>query len=94
MDLDPANAGINPDEKRKRYIEKMTRRHMQTQRRLKLTRRGEVIGGEYWDGVAAATEGSGRERRRGLEEVRTLEAIYGVRAAGGEDGGEDGEERL
>lgn len=64
----------------------MTRRHMQKQRRLKLTSRGEVIGGEYWDGVAAGSgEGTvGAESRRALEEVQALEAIFGT--------GEEGEE--
>ncbi|KAF8437849.1 Mis12 protein-domain-containing protein [Terfezia claveryi] len=89
-DLDPTNPSISPNERRKRYIEKMIRRHMQKQRRIKLTRRGEVVGGEYWDGVAASCGGVGvaGEKRRGLEEVVALERLFGI-----EGGGEEGKEK-
>lgn len=82
-DLDPENPGVSPNEKRNKYIEKMTRRHMQKQRRLKLTNRGEVVGGEYWDGVAAGIGSGtwGQERRRALDEVQALEAIFGTDTA-------------
>ena len=77
-DLDPGNFGVSPNEKRNRYIEKMTRRHMLKQRRLKLTNRGEVVGGEYWDGVPVGigSETRSQKRRRALDEVQALEVIY------------------
>ncbi|KAF8419307.1 Mis12 protein-domain-containing protein [Tirmania nivea] len=86
-DLDPTNPSISPNERRKRYIEKMTRRHMQKQRRIKLTRRGEVVGGEYWDGVVAS--GGVGQKRRGLEEVTALEGLFGMEGAG--EGGKEKE---
>ena len=57
---------------------------MQKQRRIKLTRRGEVVGGEYWDGVAASGGGVGvaGEKRKGLEEVAALEGLFGMEGAG------------
>ncbi|KAF8477243.1 Mis12 protein-domain-containing protein [Kalaharituber pfeilii] len=91
-DLDPNNPNISPDERRKRYIEKMVRRHMQKQRRLKLTNRGEVVGGEYWDGAASkvGAAAGATERRRGLGEVVMLEGVFGLRQP--EKGCAEGEE--
>ncbi|KAI5805584.1 Mis12 protein-domain-containing protein [Peziza echinospora] len=85
-DLDPENTAISPDGKRKRYIEMMARRHMIKQRRLKLTGRGEVVGGEFWEG------GEGGEgRRRGLAEVTDLEGLFGGGAGTGTGAGAGGD---
>ena len=64
----------------------MTRRHMQKQRRIKLTRRGEIVGGEYWDGMVAS--GGVVGAARGLEEVMALEGLFGM-----EENGKGGKEK-
>ncbi|KAH8152463.1 uncharacterized protein LAJ45_03303 [Morchella importuna] len=58
---------LTPEEERKRYIEQMTRRHIEASRGLRLNARGEVVGGEF-DGAVV---------RKGLAEVEALEAVFG-----------------
>ncbi|KAG0134727.1 hypothetical protein HOY82DRAFT_553700 [Tuber indicum] len=54
-----------PEEERKRYIERMTRRHMESSRGLRLNAKGEVVGGDFEENVA----------RKGLGEVEELEGL-------------------
>jgi kinetochore protein Mis12/MTW1 len=44
---DGAATTLSTDSERKQYIEKMTRRHMESSRGLRLSARGEVIGGDF-----------------------------------------------
>lgn len=55
---------VSAEEERKRYIERMTRRHMEASRGLRLNAKGEVVGGNF-EGAA----------RKGLEEVEALEEV-------------------
>lgn len=55
---------VTAEEERKRYIERMTRRHMEASRGLRLNAKGEVVGGNF--------EGSAK---KGLGEVEVLEGI-------------------
>lgn len=55
---------VTAEEERKRYIERMTRRHMEASRGLRLNARGEVVGGNF--------EGSAK---KGLGEVELLEGV-------------------
>jgi kinetochore protein Mis12/MTW1 len=54
-----------PEEERKKYIERMTRRHMESSRGLRLNAKGEVVGGDFEENVA----------RKGLGEVEELEGL-------------------
>lgn len=58
---------LTPEEERKRYIEQMTRRHIEASRGLRLNARGEVVGGEFEGAVV----------RKELAEVEALEAVFG-----------------
>lgn len=55
---------VTAEEERKRYIERMTRRHMEASRGLRLNAKGEVVGGNF--------EGSAK---KGLGEVELLEGV-------------------
>lgn len=55
---------LTAEEERKRYIERMTRRHMEASRGLRLNAKGEVVGGNF--------EGSAKKE---LGEVEALEGI-------------------
>jgi kinetochore protein Mis12/MTW1 len=71
MDIDGDNSRKNsqgkgtPDEERKKYIERMTRRHMEASRGLRLNAKGEVVGGDFEESIA----------RKGLGEVEELEGL-------------------
>ncbi|CUS07984.1 unnamed protein product [Tuber aestivum] len=69
MDVDEEVEGREekgtPEEERKKYIEKMTRRHMESSRGLRLNAKGEVVGGGSEENVA----------RKGLGEVEELEGL-------------------
>lgn len=55
---------VTAEEERKRYIERMTRRHMEASRGLRLNAKGEVVGGNF--------EGAAKKR---LAEVEALEGV-------------------
>lgn len=59
-----ATVTVTAEEERKRYIERMTRRHMEASRGLRLNAKGEVVGGNF--------EGSAK---KGLGEVELLEGV-------------------
>lgn len=61
---DTSGATVTAEEERKRYIERMTRRHMEASRGLRLNAKGEVVGGNF--------EGSAK---KGLGEVELLEGV-------------------
>ncbi|KAF8246471.1 hypothetical protein K440DRAFT_631945 [Wilcoxina mikolae CBS 423.85] len=61
-----------PDAERKQYIEKMTRRHLELTRKLRLNARGDVVGGDFDSG----------ELKKGSEEVQKLEEIAGKLSKG------------
>jgi kinetochore protein Mis12/MTW1 len=61
-----------PDAERKQYIEKMTRRHQELTRKLRLNARGDVVGGNFDSG----------ELKKGSEEVQKLEEIAGKLSKG------------
>lgn len=71
MDIDEDNNGDRepekgtPEEERKKYIERMTRRHMEASRGLRLNAKGEVVGGDFEENIA----------RKGLGEVEELEGL-------------------
>lgn len=54
-----------PEEERKKYIERMTRRHMEASRGLRLNAKGEVVGGDF------------ESAKKGLGEVEALEGVVG-----------------
>lgn len=65
--VDAESAGAvtaTAEEERKRYIERMTRRHMEASRGLRLNAKGEVVGGIF-EGVA----------KKELGEVEALEGV-------------------
>lgn len=65
---DKAAAAVptGPDAERQQYIEKMARRHLEINRNLRLNAHGEVVGGDFEDGV-----------KKESEEVQKLEEIAG-----------------
>lgn len=63
-DAPSAAKPLSAEEERKRYIERMTRRHMEASRGLRLNAKGEVVGGDF-EGVA----------KKKIAEVEALEGI-------------------
>lgn len=63
---DNGDDGLSTDNERKQYIEKMTRKHMESTRGLRLNARGEIIGGDVDLG-----------EKKSAEEVQRLEEVVG-----------------
>lgn len=71
-----APGAVTAEEERKRYIERMTRRHMESSRGLRLNAKGEIVGGDF-EGAA----------KKGLKEVEALEEVVGGMVEGRKEGG-------